>query len=92
MTQHTITVDLAGAIDAEWINAGSPPDGLRLVDYRIAGNRTHTMLCIPGDEWAPVYERCENGYRHVAGPEIKMTNKHYQAIYALADAGINLPI
>jgi hypothetical protein len=27
-----------------------------------------------------------------AGPEIRMTNKQYQAIYALADAGINLPI
>jgi len=92
MAQHTITVDLAGAIDAEWINAGSPSDGLRLVDYRISGNRTVTHLCCPGDEWAPAYERRGNGYVHIAGPEIRMSNKQYTAIYALADAGISLPI
>ena len=85
MAQHTISIDLAGAIDTEWWNAGQPADQLHTVK-----RGTKTLLCIPGDEWAPVYERVSNGYRHIAGPEIKMSNKQYQAIYALADAGINL--
>lgn len=90
--KHTITPELAHEIDREWSNAGQPRDGLRIVDYRIAGNRTKSMLCVPGDEWAPVYERVSSGFRHVSGPEIRMTNNNYCAIYAITNAGIQLPI
>ena len=70
MAQHTITIDLAGAIDAEWVNAGSPPDGLRLVDMRTAGNGYRTYLEVPGDDSAPYYMRQNGGFVHIAGPTL----------------------
>ena len=92
MAQHTITAEHAYTIDLDWMNDGQPDDGLRIVTHRIAGNRTVTLLTVPGDDTAPTYKRVANGFEHVSGPEIRMAHKQYQAIYAPADAGINLPI
>lgn len=90
MAQHTITAEQAYEIDREWSNGDG--SGLRLVDHRIAGNRKVTLLTVPGDDSAPCYKRVANGFEHVSGPEIRMTAKQYQAIYAPADAGIALLI
>lgn len=74
-----ISIDTAGEIDAAWINAGMPHDGLRIVGYRIAGNRSRTYLAIPGNDSAPCYEyffhRQDTGeyapaYYHVSGPTL----------------------
>ena len=92
MAQHTITAERGYTIDLEWMNAGQPDDGLRIVTHRIAGNRTVTLLTVPGDDSAPVYKRVANGFEHVSGPQIRMTAKQYQAIYAPADMGAQLPI
>lgn len=81
MEQHTITAEQAYTIDMEWMNSGQPADGLRLVDYRISGNRHRTLLTVPGDDTATCYERVSNGFRHVSGPQIRMTKAQYQVIY-----------
>lgn len=90
MAQHTISLEQAYEIDRQWSNGDG--SGLRLVDHRIAGNRTVTLLTVPGDDSAPTYKRVANGFEHVSGPQIRMTKKQYQAIYANADAGAQLPI
>lgn len=79
--QHTITAEQAYTIDNEWMNAGQPSDGLRLVDYRISGNKRRTFLTVPGDDTAPLYERTSNGFVHISGPQIRMTPAQYRAIY-----------
>lgn len=90
MAQHTISLEQAYEIDRQWSNGDG--SGLRLVDHRISGNRTVTLLTVPGDDSAPTYKRVSNGFEHVSGPQIRMTAKQYTAIYAQADAGIALPI
>lgn len=92
MAQHIITAEQAYTLDMDWMNDGQPNDGLRLVTHRISGGRTITLLTVPGDDTAPCYKRVANGFEHVSGPQIRMTKKQYQAIYAPADAGIELPI
>ena len=92
MAQHTITAEQAYTLDMDWMNAGQPSDGLRIVTHRIAGNRTVTLLTVPGDDSAPCYKRVASGFEWVSGPQIRMTHKQYTALYASADIGAGLPI
>ena len=51
-----ITLDVAGDIDAAWVNSGMPDNGLRIYGLRGTGNRTHTFLGAPGlNGSAPTY-------------------------------------
>ena len=90
MAQHTISLEQAYEIDREWSNGDG--SGLRIVDHRIAGNRTVTLLTVPGDDSAPTYKRVASGFEHVSGPQIRMTARQYTAIYASADIGEGLSI
>lgn len=72
----SISSTKAREIDIEWMKAGMPTDGLRIVGYRISGNRSRTYLTIPGDDGAPCYEYCAHdpttgeiapAYYHVSG-------------------------
>jgi hypothetical protein len=68
--RDTITLDVAGEIDAAWINAGMPCDGLRIVGNRINGNRTITTLTVPGNDRAPGYVYTVGKFLHVYGPTL----------------------
>lgn len=68
--KDTISIDVAGELDAAWTNAGMPHDGLRIVGHRISGNRTVTMLTVPGDDTAPCYTLSNGRYLHVTGPTL----------------------
>lgn len=70
-TVDTITIDAAGEIDAAWVNAGCPDDGLRIYGLRRSGNRTHTFLAVPGDNGTrPAYILSNGRYLHVTGPTL----------------------
>jgi hypothetical protein len=77
--KDVISTTKAREIDDEWIEAGYPTSGLRIVGYRIARNRSRMYLTIPGDDAAPCYEflthNPETGdhspaYYHVSGPTL----------------------
>jgi len=75
----SISEEDAILIDIDWSDAGMQPDGLRIVGYRIAGNRSRTYLTVPGNDSAPCYvERTHNpdtgeyapAYYHQSGPTL----------------------
>ena len=66
----TITIDTAGELDMAWQNAGMPDDGLRIYGHRTSGNRTVTLLTIPGKMDAPAYTLSNGRYLHVSGPTL----------------------
>ena len=67
----TITIDVAGEIDAQWTNNGMPHDGLRIYGLRRSGNRTMTFLGAPGlNGSAPTYVLSNGKYLHVTGPTL----------------------
>lgn len=75
----SISSTKAREIDIEWMKAGMPDTMLRIVGYRIAGNRSRTYLTVPGDDAAPCYvARSHNpdtgeyapAYYHVSGPTL----------------------
>ena len=78
-TLDTITIDAAGEIDAAWANAGMPDNGLRIVGHRISGNRTVTLLTIPGNQDAPAYTLSNGRYIHVSGPTLADWQEQRQA-------------
>ena len=82
----TITIDTAGEIDAEWVNAGMPQDGLRIVSHRISGNRSRTFLTIPGDDDSPCYERINGNFQHVDGPTLADWQAQQEAAEASREA------
>ena len=66
-----ITLDVAGQLDTEWFNNGMQPNkGLRVVSHYASGNRSVSILEVPGDDSTPVYRRVNNHYEHVAGPTL----------------------
>ena len=69
-TIDTITIDAAGEIDANWTNSGMPDMGLRIVSYRISGNRYRTFLTVPDNDASPCYERINGNFQHVDGPTL----------------------
>ena len=66
----TLTLDVAGELDAAWCNAGYPDAGLRIVGHRVSGNGMVTMLTVPGDMDAPCYTLSSGKYIHVTGPTL----------------------
>ena len=66
----TISIDVAGEIDAAWTNSGMPDNGLRVYGHRTSGNRTVTLLTIPGKQDAPAYTLSNGRYIHVSGPTL----------------------
>ncbi len=75
----SISSTKAREMDIQWMKAGMPASGLRIVGYRIAGNRSRTFLTVPGNDSAPCYEyffhRQDTGeyapaYYHVSGPTL----------------------
>ena len=77
--KDVISTTKAHEIDDKWIEAGYPTSGLRMVGYYTAGNRSQTLLTIPGDDAAPCYEflthNPETGkeapaFYHVSGPTL----------------------
>jgi hypothetical protein len=68
--KDTITIDTAGEIDAAWTNSGMPQDGLRITGHRVSGNRSVTLLTVPGDNSAPCYTLSNGRYIHVTGPTL----------------------
>ena len=51
---NQLSYDEAKAIDSRWVASGMN-GGLRIVRYRISGNRTRTFLTEPGNDEAPCY-------------------------------------
>ena len=71
LRQDTITLDVAGEIDANWTNSGMPHDGLRIYGLRRSGNRTMTFLGAPGlNGSAPTYVLSNGKYLHLSGPTL----------------------
>lgn len=68
---HTITIDAVGEIDMAFMNAADPTGMLRLVDHRVSGNRTVTLLEVPGDDSAPCYQAVNGHFQHVSGPTLE---------------------
>lgn len=67
----TISIDVAGEIDAQWLNDGMPHDGLRIYGLRRTGNRTMTFLGAPGQNGsAPCYVLSNGRYLHLSGPTL----------------------
>ena len=66
----TLSLDVAGELDAAWCNAGYPDTGLRIVGHRVSGNGMVTMLTVPGDNTAPCYTLSSGKYIHVTGPTL----------------------
>jgi hypothetical protein len=75
----SISTHQAGRIDSAWVADGYPQDGLRIVGYRISGNRYRTILTLPGDDEAPEYEYLPHdpttgeaapAYYHRSGPTL----------------------
>ena len=67
----TITLDQAGEIDARWMNAGMPDDGLRIYGLRRSGNRTMTFLGVPkASKLYPTYVLSNGKYLHLCGPTL----------------------
>ena len=67
----TITIDVAGEIDAQWTNNGMPHNGLRIYGLRRSGNRTMTFLGAPNlNGSAPTYVLSNGKYLHVTGPTL----------------------
>lgn len=64
-----ISIDVAGELDAAWLNAGMPDDGLRVYGLR-RSTYTVTYLAVPGNDKAPCYIYGKSGYYHVAGPTL----------------------
>lgn len=70
-TLDTITIDAAGEIDAAWMNAGMPDDGLRIYGLRRSGNKQHTFLGVPSlNGSAPTYILSNGRYLHASGPTV----------------------
>jgi hypothetical protein len=69
MAIDTISIDKAGEIDCEWMNAGQPDNGLRIYGLR-RSTYTVTYLAVPGNDQAPCYIYGKSGYYHVAGPTL----------------------
>ena len=67
---HALTIDQVGEIDLAWQNAANPTGMLRLVDHRVSGNRTVTLLEVPGDDSTPTYQRVNGHFQHIAGPTL----------------------
>lgn len=68
---HTISIDKAGDLDAEWFDSGMQPNiGLRIVSHYASGNRSASYLEVPGDDNAPLYRRVNNHFEHVSGPTL----------------------
>ena len=67
---HIITLDTAGELDMAFVNAANPTGMLRMVDHRVSGNRTVTLLEVPGDDSAPTYQRVNGHFQHIAGPTL----------------------
>ena len=91
----SISSTKAREIDIEWMKAGMPDTMLRIVGYRIAGNRSRTYLTIPGDDAAPCYEflthNPETGdhspaYYHVSGPTLADWQAQREATEASREA------
>ena len=83
----TITLDMAGDIDAAWVNGGMPDDGLRIYGLRGSGNRTHTFLGAPGlNGSAPTYILSGGRYLHSAGPTLADYMAHQEQRQASRDA------
>ena len=70
MDTDTISIDVAGEIDAQWTNSGMPDNGLRIYGLRRNGNGSTTFLAVPGDDSAPCYQRVNGHFEHVAGPTL----------------------
>ena len=65
----TITLDVAGEIDAAWTNSGMPDNGLRIYGLR-RSTYTVSYLAVPGNDKAPCYIYGKSGYYHVSGPTL----------------------
>ena len=74
MKRDSISIEEAGAIDAEWKAAGMPVKGLRIYGQRICGNGMRTFLEVPGDYFAPCYELQDGRFVHTTGPTLKEWN------------------
>jgi hypothetical protein len=71
-TNDTISIDAAGEIDAAWMNAGMPNDGLRIYGLRRTGNRSMTFLGVPGTNGHnPTYVLSNGRYLHLSGPTLE---------------------
>ena len=71
MERDSISINEANAIDAAWKAAGMPSSGLRICGHRIYGNRTRTLLEVPGDYFAPRYELQDGRFLHSTGPTLE---------------------
>ena len=85
--RDVITIDTAGEIDAEWVNAGMPEDGLRIYGLRRAGNRTMTFLGVPGTNGHnPTYVLSNGRYLHLSGPTLADWQRQQEAAEASREA------
>jgi hypothetical protein len=83
----TITIDLAGEIDAQWTNSGMPDDGLRIYGLRRTGNKQHTFLGVPGTNGHnPTYVLSNGRYLHVTGPTLADWQQEQEARQERQDA------
>jgi hypothetical protein len=71
MAPDTISIDIAGELDNQWVNAGMPHDGLRIYGLRRSGNNTMTFLGAPGTNGhSPTYVLSNGRYLHMSGPTL----------------------
>jgi hypothetical protein len=82
-----ISIDMAGELDAQWVNSGMPHDGLRIYGLRRSGNRTVTFLGAPGQNGsAPTYVLSEGRYLHLSGPTLEDWQRQQEAAEASREA------
>ena len=85
--RDTISIDTAGELDAAWVNAGMPRDGLRIYGLRRPGNRTMTFLGAPGQNGsAPTYVLSNGRYLHLSGPTLADWQAQQEAAEASREA------
>lgn len=71
MATDTITLDVAGELDSQWVNSGMQPNvGLRIVRHYGSLGRDKFLLEVPGDDNAPCYMRVNGHYQHIDGPTL----------------------
>jgi hypothetical protein len=82
-----ISIDVAGEIDARWLNDGMPHDGLRIYGLRRSGNRTMTFLGAPGQNGsAPCYVLSNGRYLHLSGPTLAQWQRQQEQRIASQEA------
>jgi hypothetical protein len=82
-----ITLDVAGELDAAWVNAGMQPNtGLRIVRHYGSLGKDKFLLEVPGDDSAPCYMRVNGHFQHVTGPTLADWYAEQDAAEASRDA------